>query len=152
MVSSFSHTDIDTTKVPEGRGLEFLRNYLQYASSNGRIFAHGEITDAAMNDFEADIFEALTARGLKLTPQVGCSSFRIDFGVCHPSQPGRFVLAIEANGATYHSSYTARDKDRLRQQMLENLGWTFIGSGPLIGFNVEMRRLNGRFLLMSVLS
>jgi very-short-patch-repair endonuclease len=125
VVSSFAHTDIDTTKVREGTGLEFLRNYLQYAASDGKIFAHGKITGEAMNDFESDICEALTARGLKVTPQVGCSSFRIDFGVCHPSQPGRFVLAIEADGATYHSSYTARDRDRLRQQMLENLGWTF---------------------------
>lgn len=125
VVSSFAHTDIDTTKVREDTGLEFLRNYLQYASSNGKIFAHGEITGEAMDDFEADIYEALTARGLKVTPQVGCSSFRIDFGVCHPTEPGRFVLAIEADGATYHSSYTARDRDRLRQQMLENLGWTF---------------------------
>ena len=124
LVSSFAHTDIDTTKVREGTGLEFLRNY-QYAASNGTVFAHGEISNEPMNDFEADIYEALTARGLKLVPQVGCSSFRIDFGVCHPSEPGRFVLAIEADGATYHSSYTARDRDRLRQQMLENLGWRF---------------------------
>lgn len=62
---------------------------------------------------------------MKLVPQVGCSSFRIDFGVCHPDEPGRFVMAIECDGATYHSSATARDRDRLRQQMLENLGWTF---------------------------
>jgi very-short-patch-repair endonuclease len=125
LVSSFTHTDIDMTKVREGTGLEFLRNYLQYASTNGTVFAHGEISNEPMNDFEADIYEALTARGLKLVPQVGCSSFRIDFGACHPSEPGRFVLAIEADGATYHSSYTARDRDRLRQQMLENLGWRF---------------------------
>jgi very-short-patch-repair endonuclease len=125
LVSSFAYTDIDTTKVREGTGLEFLRNYLQYAASNGTVFAHGEISNEPMNDFEADIYEALTARGLKLVPQVGCSSFRIDFGVCHPSEPGHFVLAIEADGATYHSSYTARDRDRLRQQMLENLGWRF---------------------------
>ena len=125
VVSSFAHTDIDTTKVREGTGLEFLRNYLQYASSRGTVFAHGELSNEPMNDFEADIFEALTAQGLKLVPQVGCSSFRIDFGVCHPTQPGRFILAIEADGATYHSSYTARDRDRLRQQMLENLGWSF---------------------------
>jgi very-short-patch-repair endonuclease len=125
LVSSFAHTDIDTTKVREGTGLEFLRNYLQYAASNGAVFAHGEISNEPMNDFEADIYEALTARGLKLVPQVGCSSFRIDFGVCHPSEPGRFVLAIEADGASYHSSCTARDRDRLRQQMLENLGWRF---------------------------
>jgi very-short-patch-repair endonuclease len=125
VVSSFAHTDIDATKVREGTGLEFLRNYLQYASSNGTVFAHGEISNEPMNDFEADIYEALTARGIKLVPQVGCSSFRIDFGACHPSEPGRFVLAIEADGASYHSSYTARDRDRLRQQLLENLGWTF---------------------------
>jgi very-short-patch-repair endonuclease len=125
LVSSFAHTDIDTTKVREGTGFEFLRNYLQYAASKGTVFAHGEISNEPMNDFEADIYEALTARGLKLVPQVGCSSFRIDFGVCHPTEPGRFVLAIEADGATYHSSYTARDRDRLRQQMLENLGWRF---------------------------
>ena len=125
LVSSFAHTDIDATKVREGTGLEFLRNYLQYAASNGTVFAHGEISNEPMNDFEADIYEALTARGLKLVPQVGCSSFRIDFGVCHPTEPGRFVLAIEADGATYHSSCTARDRDRLRQQMLENLGWRF---------------------------
>jgi very-short-patch-repair endonuclease len=111
--------------VREGTGFEFLRNYLQYAASKGTVFAHGEISNEPMNDFEADIYEALTARGLKLVPQVGCSSFRIDFGVCHPTEPGRFVLAIEADGATYHSSYTARDRDRLRQQMLENLGWRF---------------------------
>jgi hypothetical protein len=47
-----------------------------------------------MNDFEADIYEALTARGLKLVPQVGCSSFRIDFGACHPTEPGRLVLVM----------------------------------------------------------
>lgn len=125
VVSSFAHTDIDTTKVRAGTGLEFLRNYLQYAASHGTIFAHGELSDEPMNDFETDIYEALTARGLKLVPQVGCSQFRIDFGVVHPAEPGRFILAIEADGATYHSSYTARDRDRLRQQMLENLGWSF---------------------------
>jgi very-short-patch-repair endonuclease len=125
LVSSFAHIDIDTTRVREGTGLEFLRNYLQYASSNGTVFAHGELSGEPMNDFEADIYEALTARNMKLVPQVGCSSFRIDFRVCHPTEPGRFILAIEADGATYHSSYTARDRDRLRQQILQNLGWSF---------------------------
>ena len=74
-----------------------------------------------MNSFEADVYETLTARAVKLVSQVGCSQFRIDFGVCHPDHPGRFILAIECDGAHYHSSYTARDRDRLRQQMLENL-------------------------------
>lgn len=43
----------------------------------------------------------------------------------HPQKPGRYVLAIECDGAMYHSSYTARDRDRLRKQQLENLGWRF---------------------------
>ena len=125
VVSSFSHLDIDATKVREGTGLEFLKNFLQYAASDGKLITQNEITGETMNEFETDIYTALEARGMKLVPQVGCSQFRIDFGVCHPGEPGRFVLAIECDGATYHSSATARDRDRLRQQMLENLGWTF---------------------------
>lgn len=125
VVSSFSYLDIDATKVREGTGLEFLRNFLQYAASGGKLITLNEITSEPMNEFETDVWTALEARGMKLVPQVGCSQFRIDFGVCHPEQPGRFVLAIECDGATYHSSATARDRDRLRQQMLEKLGWTF---------------------------
>jgi very-short-patch-repair endonuclease len=78
-----------------------------------------------LNDFEADIFDTLTAEGLKLIPQLGTSQFRIDMVAEHPIKPGRLVLAIECDGATYHSSYTARDRDRLRQQHLEKLGWRF---------------------------
>jgi very-short-patch-repair endonuclease len=75
--------------------------------------------------FKSDVYDALCARGIEIVPQVGCSKFRIDLAASHPDEPGRFVLAIECDGATYHSSYTARDRDRLRQQQLENLGWTF---------------------------
>lgn len=125
VVSSFVHTDIDITKVRPETGLDFLRNYLQYAASNGKIFSRGELTHEPMNDFETDVFETLTAKGILLMPQLGCSKFRLDFAACHPSHPGKFVLAIECDGASYHSSYTARDRDRLRQQVLENLGWTF---------------------------
>ncbi|HEX8958393.1 MAG TPA: DUF559 domain-containing protein, partial [Solirubrobacterales bacterium] len=51
--------------------------------------------------------------------------YRIDFAVKHPEEPGRMVLAIECDGASYHSAPTARDRDRLRQEQLERLGWTF---------------------------
>jgi len=125
VVSSFVYSDINSTKVKPHSGLEFLKNYLQYASSGGRLLSHGELTNEPMNDFEADVYEALCAKGIEVVPQVGCSKFRIDLAACHPTQPGRFVLAIECDGASYHSSYTARDRDRLRQQQLENLGWTF---------------------------
>lgn len=55
--------------------------------------------------------------------QVGCSGFRIDMAVNHPTLDGRFVLGIECDGATYHSSRTARERDRLRQGVLEDIGW-----------------------------
>jgi very-short-patch-repair endonuclease len=125
VVSSFLYSDINSTQVRPGTGLEFLKNYLEYAGSGGRLLSHGELTNEPMNDFEADVFDALSAQGIDLVPQVGCSKFRIDLAAAHPTRKGQFVLAIECDGATYHSSYTARDRDRLRQQQLENLGWTF---------------------------
>jgi very-short-patch-repair endonuclease len=62
---------------------------------------------------------------MKLVAQYGSSGYWIDYAVAHPIQPGRFVLAIECDGATYHSSESARDRDRLRQEQLERLGWRF---------------------------
>jgi very-short-patch-repair endonuclease len=125
VVSSFLYSDINSSQVKPDTGLEFLKNYLQYAGSGGKLLSLDEITDEPMNDFEADVYESLSAKGIVLRPQVGCSKFRIDLAAAHPSKPGKFVLAIECDGATYHSSYTARDRDRLRQQQLQNLGWTF---------------------------
>jgi very-short-patch-repair endonuclease len=60
---------------------------------------------------------------LTLHKQVGVSNYRIDLGVADPNQPGRYLLGIEGDGAMYHSAPTARERDRLRQQMLEQLGW-----------------------------
>ena len=125
LVSSFSHTDIDLARVRPGSGVELLRDYLQYAASNGKRLGDGQLTSVPLNDFEAEVFDVLTSKGLKLVPQLGASHFRIDMVAEHPKKLGRFVLAIECDGASYHSSYTARDRDRLRQQQLENLGWRF---------------------------
>ena len=125
VVSSFSHLDLDLARVRPGSGLELLRNYLQYASTHGKRLGGAEVTGEPLNSFEAQIFDCLSAKGLKLIPQMGASRFRIDMVAEHPAKPGRYVLAIECDGATYHSSYTARDRDRLRQQQLEGLGWRF---------------------------
>jgi very-short-patch-repair endonuclease len=125
VVSSFLYSDINSSQVRPGTGLEFLKSYIEYASSGGRLLLNGELTTEPMNEFEMDVMEALASRGITLVPQLGCSKFRIDFAACHPAAPGKYVLAIECDGASYHSSYTARDRDRLRQQQLEKLGWTF---------------------------
>src|SRR5206468_8064179 len=80
-------------------------------------------------DWSSDVcssdLDTLTAKGMALLPQWGASSYRIDMVAMHPQRPGRFVLALECDGATYHSAPTARDRDRLRQQHLEALGWRF---------------------------
>jgi very-short-patch-repair endonuclease len=125
LVSSFSHFDMDPARVRPGTGVELLRYYLQYAASEGRRLADAAPTDYPLNEFEADVYDVLQSRGIPLIPQVGASRFRIDLVAKHLTEPGLFVLAIECDGASYHSSPTARDRDRLRQQQLENLGWRF---------------------------
>ena len=61
--------------------------------------------------------------GYEVIPQVGCSGYRIDIGVSDPVNPGCFLLGVECDGTTYKSSSSARDRDRLRDQVLRQLGW-----------------------------
>lgn len=123
LVSSFSHFDM--TPAREGTGTELLRHYLEYAATGGERMSAGSVTAIPLNPFEIDIRDTLVHAGIPLVPQLGASQYRIDFAAQHPAQPGRFVLAIEADGAAYHSAPTARDRDRLRQEHLERLGWKF---------------------------
>ncbi len=123
VVSTITHLDIDPERS-SARGVEVLRNFLRYAQSRGRELDTTR-GGAELNPFESDVRERLEREGLKLHPQYGVAGYRIDFAVEHPDRPGEFVLAIEADGASYHSSPTARDRDRLRQENLERLGWRF---------------------------
>ena len=125
LVSSFDHHDMDPNRS-NARGVELLRLYLAFAASHGRNVGETQGSSAVpLNPFEEDVRDALTARGIPLIPQWGVSSYRIDFAAQHRDKPGQLVLAIECDGATYHSAPTARDRDRLRQQVLESLGWRF---------------------------
>ena len=67
---------------------------------------------------------AIMAHGYEVDPQVGEAGFRIDLAVRDPERAGRYVLGIECDGASYHSSRSARDRDRIRQQVLEDRDWT----------------------------
>jgi very-short-patch-repair endonuclease len=124
LVSSFGAADMDPSRS-KARGVELLRLYLDYVSSRGARLGETARATVPLNDFEEDIYRALEAKGVPLEPQWGASRYRIDMVAKHPSKPGRFVLAIECDGASYHSAPTARDRDRLRQQQLEALGWRF---------------------------
>jgi len=125
LVSSFSHLDMNPERVKPGTGVELLRFYLQYAATEGKRLSDAAPTGFPLNEFEAEVYDVLQSKGIPLIPQMGASRFRIDLVALHPREPGRFVLAIECDGASYHSSPTARDRDRLRQQQLENLDWRF---------------------------
>ena len=124
VVSSFSHLDMDPEKS-SAQGVQLLRGYLQFAASCGTELGDRGRSDTALNPFESDVFDMLSAKGIPLVPQWGTSSYRIDMVAKHPRRPGRFVLAIECDGASYHSVPMARDRDRLRQEQLEALGWKF---------------------------
>ena len=124
LVSSFSSRDMDPDRSA-AEGVKLLRQYLQYVESDGANLGDYVPDKPALNPFEVDVRDTLLRHGLKLTAQYGTSGYWIDFAVQHPTQPGRYVLAIECDGATYHSSRSARDRDRLRQEQLERHGWRF---------------------------
>ncbi|HEX7298873.1 MAG TPA: AAA domain-containing protein [Solirubrobacteraceae bacterium] len=124
LVSSFSMLDMDPERT-SARGAELLRLYLAYAESSGEKLDREAEATPELNPFELDIRDSLQRAGIPLICQYGASGYRLDFVAKHPDQPGRLVLAIEADGAAYHSSQTARDRDRLRQEQLERLGWQF---------------------------
>lgn len=123
LVSSFGANEIDLSRT-SARGVELLKSYIEYVDSGGSEILGAEI-DAELNPFELSVRHRLEKEGLSLVPQHGVGEYRIDFAVRHPDKPSEFVLAIEADGASYHSSSTARDRDRLRQQILESHGWRF---------------------------
>ncbi len=125
LVSSFRSIDMDDKKL-SATGAKVLKRYIRFAESDGRDLGDDEANDTIpMNAFEADIYHALSARGLSLVSQWGTSSYRLDFAVADPRAPGSYCLAIECDGATYHSAQTARDRDRIRQTHLEAQGWKF---------------------------
>ncbi len=124
VVSSFDHRDMDPSRS-RAKGVELLRLYLEFAASGGRHLGDAQAADVSLNEFEQSVSDALTAKGMRLLPQWGASRYRIDLVAQHPTRDGRLVLAIECDGATYHSAQSARDRDRLRQQHLEALGWRF---------------------------
>ena len=125
IVSAFSPYDLDPDGLREGPRL--LRDYIAYAASHGEDLGKTDVDKQPLNGFELDIQRRLKAKvaGIQIEPQYGKSGYRIDFAVFHPEQPGRPVLAIEADGASYHNAPSARDRDRLRQKHLEDLGWRF---------------------------
>lgn len=103
-------------------GAHMLKRWLEYSASG--VLDAGDITEReADSDFEVFVADQIRAMGCTPVAQVGVAGYFIDIGIRHPDWPHGFVLGVECDGATYHSAKSARDRDRLRQEVLEGLGW-----------------------------
>lgn len=121
--TSFCPQDIDTTKTKKD-GPKILKRFLEYADTrNYPEQSEAELTSQCQ--VEADIALAVRSMGYEVDHQVGTGDFKVSLGVKNPSKDGHHILAIECDGAAYHNAQWARERDRLRQQVLEGFGWTF---------------------------
>ncbi|GGK22763.1 DUF3320 domain-containing protein [Salinarimonas ramus] len=120
---SFDSGDIDLGRA-RGRGPDALKRFLAFAETGVLDAASATGLDPE-SGFEEDVARAVGAMGYVADPQVGHAGFRIDLAVRHPARPGRWMLAVECDGAAYHGALWARERDRLRQEILEGMGWRF---------------------------
>ena len=120
-------TSLRSSQIKESKheGPQILKKYLEYAEK-------GELTDldrrtsgTTENTFEESIRQALTNKGYLVDAQVGSGGYSIDLAIRDPNDKSRYILAVECDGKAYHSSYSARANDRLRQEVLEAKGWNF---------------------------
>ncbi|MFZ1704833.1 MAG: DUF3320 domain-containing protein, partial [Saprospiraceae bacterium] len=121
--ASFDPGDIDPSRSSR-EGPRVLKRFLDFAKTGiieGRV-ATGLDADSP---FEDDVIHVIRGLGYEADPQVGTAGFRIDIGVRHPDRLGQYIAAVECDGAAYHSALWARERDRLRQDVLEGLGWRF---------------------------
>ena len=108
------------------RGVQALRNFLAYCETGILHETKIETDRSPDSDFEIAVIDAMRDKGFECVPQVGVAGFFIDIAVIDPGNRGCFLLGIECDGATYHSAKSARDRDRLRQSILERLGWRIL--------------------------
>jgi very-short-patch-repair endonuclease len=125
IVSSILPSDIDLSRT-QSRGVEMLRGYMDFAI-RGFEAINRELTVPEIlefdSPFEEQVYDVLLKAGYEVDTQVGCSGYRLDLAVRHPNQKGKYAIAIECDGASYHSAKTARERDRLREELLKIRGW-----------------------------
>lgn len=121
--ASFDPGEIDLNRTTR-EGPRVLKRFLEFAKS-GVVEESVPTGLCADSPFEEDVARVILGLGYAVDMQVGSAGFRIDLGARHPDRPGQYILAVECDGATYHSALWARERDRQRQEVLEALGWRF---------------------------
>ncbi|HDH08208.1 MAG TPA: DUF4011 domain-containing protein, partial [Gammaproteobacteria bacterium] len=126
---SFTPDMIDLSRT-KAKGVVHLKGYLEFADKGPEALARIASADHGIDQFDSDFEESvayqLRDKGWRIQTQVGVGKFRIDMGVIHPDYPGCYLAGIECDGATYHQSPAARDRDRVRQTILEKFGWKIV--------------------------
>ncbi len=123
---------LDSDQIDLGRtastGVAHLKQFLDYAKRGpvALVAADEGSRGPAENPFEEAVAEALRAKGWEVRTQIGVSRFRIDLGIVHPGRAGDYLAGVECDGYTYHRSATARDRDRIRENILTSLGWRIL--------------------------
>ena len=125
--SSLKGEQLDLSRT-QAAGVRDMKHFLEFAEHGPRALA--EATKGSMGGFDSPFEEAvavaLASKGWQIHTQVGAFAFRVDLGIVHPDAPGAYLCGIECDGATYHRSATARDRDMLREQVLRGLGWEIL--------------------------
>lgn len=128
VVFSTLHPDQIDLSRSQARAVADLKHFLQYAERGTSVL--GSFVEGSKGDFESPlevaIARALKEKGWQIHPQVGVSAYRIDLAIVHPEKPGVYLAGVECDGAMYHSSAFAKERDKIRQAVLEGLGWNLI--------------------------
>lgn len=152
VVSTITHEELLDSKM-QSDGLKMFKSLLAYfkleseAPDNEKgiaglnAFDNRLVSKPPMNPIEQQIKRAIERLGYIVEPQYGVSGYFIDFVIAEKDLPGKWLLAVEFDGARYHSSPSARDRDRLRQRNLENLGWKFFRIWSTDWFNNKSKVL-----------
>ncbi len=121
--ASFDSSMVDLSRT-SSTAIEHLKHYLEFAEKGPIALAEQSTAaygvDQFDSDFEQAVAWALRELGWRVQTQIGVSKFRVDLGIVHPDSPGLYLAGVECDGATYHGSPSARDRDRTRQSVLEN--------------------------------
>ncbi len=119
--TNITSDDIDLNRT-KSYGIRTLKSFLYFAQ-HGKLNSTAETGLPADSPFEENVSDKLEKLGYIVRRQVGSQGFYIDMAIVDPENPGRYIIGLECDGAAYHSARSARDRDRLRQQVLENIGW-----------------------------
>ena len=142
--TSLLSTNIIITET-SSRGVLALKGYLKYIESGFlnpvQKSDNGKVKEAD-SDFEISVTNIIQMAGYETEIQVGAAGYFIDIAVKHPDNPSEFLLAVECDGATYHSSKSARDRDRLKDAVLKRMGWKVHRIWSTDWFNHRDREIN----------